>query len=147
LLSKFNKKITDLTNHYQVVSGYGQTAADLASGACDIGVGYADFRRDYEAKWTKSAADGGFGRTESVWKETGVLFVTDGVMNDTISVAPKSAVITDKFIKAIQESFIEIAKTPAGLKAIAIYSHEGYKVVTDADYAATRKAAEVLSGK
>lgn len=147
LMDKFNKKITDLAKHYQVVSGYGQTAADLASGACDIGVGFADFRRDYEKKWNAKPADGGFGRTETVWKETGVLFVTDGVMNDTISVTPKSAVMTDKLVKALQDSFIEIAKTPVGLKAIAIYSHEGYKVVTDTDYEATRKAAQVLSGK
>ncbi|TFG82312.1 MAG: phosphonate ABC transporter substrate-binding protein, partial [Erysipelotrichales bacterium] len=104
------------------------------------------FRRDYEVKWTAAPADNGFGRTASVWTETGVLFVTAGVMNDTISVAPASDQITDKFIKALQESFIEIAQTEAGKGAIAIYSHEGYKVVTDADYEATRKAAEVLSG-
>ncbi len=147
LMDKFNKKITDLANHYQVTAGYGQTAADLASGACDIGVGFADFRRDYETKWTQSAAEGGFGRTESVWKETGVLFVTEGVMNDTISVSPANEDMSDKLIKALQDSFIEIAKTEAGLGAIKIYSHEGYVVVTDEDYEATRKAAEVLSGK
>jgi len=146
LMDKFDKKITDLAKHYKVEAGYGQTAADLASGACDIGVGYADFRRDYEAKWTTSTTDGGFGRTEAVWKETGVLFVTDGVMNDTISVSPANEDMSDKLIKALQEAFIEIAQTEAGKGAIAIYSHEGYKVVTDADYEATRKAAEVLSG-
>ena len=141
LLDNFNKRITDLSNHYQTTSGYGQAAADLASGACDIAVGYADFRRDYEAKWTTD-----FGRTNSIWTETGVLFVTPGVMNDTISVSLNNEDVTAKLKTALQEAFIEIAGTTAGKEAIKIYSHEGYKVVQDSDYDAARQASEIVAG-
>jgi len=147
LKESFGKTISDLPNHYQTTGGYGGAAADLASGVCDIAPGYADFRRDNEANWTKATTDGGFGRTLSVWDETGVIFVTPGVMNDTISYSANNKELTPKVIAALRTSFIELAKTEAGKTAIAIYSHKGYTAdITDADYDAARAAAAIVAG-
>ena len=54
--------------------------------------------------------------------------------------------VTDNFKKAVQESFVEIGQTEAGKAAVKVYSHEGYKVVTDSDYDGARKAADVVKG-
>jgi len=148
LKENFDKTIADLTNHYPSTGGYSGAAADLASGVCDIAPGYADFRRDNEAKWVQPVKDGGFGHTATIWAETGVIFVTPGVMNDTISYSANNKELTKKVIAALRTSFIELAKTEAGMKAIAIYSHKGYTAdVTDADYDAARTAAEIVAGK
>ena len=49
--------------------------------------------------------------------------------------------------KALQRSFIEIAKTDEGKEAISIYNHTGYKEVTDADYDSSRKVLDMLKNK
>ena len=85
-------------------------------------------------------------RTESIWTETDVIGVTEPIFNDTISVSTVNPEMSEGFKKAIQEAFIEIAKTEAGAEAIKIYNHEGYEVVTDADYDGARRAAEVAKG-
>ncbi|MFI3284081.1 MAG: PhnD/SsuA/transferrin family substrate-binding protein [Erysipelotrichaceae bacterium] len=137
LMDHFDKKISDLANVVPT-DGYSDTATRLASEACDIGVGYADYRRDYAEAWTTD-----YGRELTVWEETNVVLVTDGVMNDTISYSANSETLTPELITALQEAFIELAQTEAGLEAIAIYSHEGYVVTTDADYDSSRVAAEL----
>lgn len=149
LKQSFNKTIADLPKHYPTgTAGYGGAAADLASSVCDIAPGYADLRRDFEAKWVLPTADGGFGRTASIWAETGVIFVTPGVMNDTISYSKNNKQLTTPVIAALRTAFIELAKTPAGKTAIAVYSHKGYTAdVTDADYDAARVAAAIVAGK
>ena len=140
LIDNFDKKISDLTKT-PLPGSYGDIAANLASGLCDVGVGFADIRRNSEADWTTT-----FKRTESIWVETDVIGVTDKIFNDTISVSLNHPEVTDNFKKAVQESFIEIAKTEAGKAAIKVYSHEGYEVVTDSDYDGARKAADVVKG-
>lgn len=140
LIDNFDKKISDLTKT-PLPGSYGDIAANLASGLCDVGVGFADIRRNSEADWTTT-----FKRTESIWVETDVIGVTDKIFNDTISVSLNHPEVTDNFKKAVQESFIEIAKTEAGKAAVKVYSHEGYEVVTDADYDGARKAADVVKG-
>ena len=140
LIDNFDKKISDLTKT-PLPGSYGDIAANLASGLCDVGVGFADIRRNSEADWTTT-----FKRTESIWVETDVIGVTDKIFNDTISVSLNHPEVTDNFKKAVQESFIEIAKTEAGKAAIKVYSHEGYEVVTDSDYDGARKAADVAKG-
>lgn len=141
LQDNFSKKITDLEKAVQT-TGYGDTATRLANGQCDIGVGFADFRRDFEANWTTD-----YGRKETIWAETNVIGVTDGIMNDTISYSKHSTTLTADLIKALQEAFIEIAQTDAGKEVIKIYSHEGYTYVKDADYDSSRKAQELAQGK
>lgn len=141
LKDNYQKGISDLTHGVQT-QGYGDSAARLANGQCDIAVGFADFRRDFAEKWTTELA-----RTKSIWEETNVIGVTDGIMNDTISISKNSPIMTDALIKALQEAFQEIAQTEEGAKAIAIYSHEGYKVVKDSDYDGARKAQDLVAAK
>ncbi len=140
LMDNFGKKISDLENAIPT-DGYSDAAARLASMQADIAVGYADFRRDYADAWTTD-----FGRANTVWEETDVVAVTPGVMNDTISYSANSDIMTPGFVKALQDAFIEIAQTPEGKEVIAIYSHEGYKVVTDEDYDSSRQAQEIVAG-
>ncbi len=141
LMDNYDKKITDLDSAVPT-DGYSDTATRLASMQCDIGVGYADYRRDYAENWT---AD--YGRELSIWEETNVIGVTDGVMNDTISYSANSDIMTPELIAALKEAFIEIAQTEEGKAVIAIYSHEGYAEVTDADYDSSRKAQELVTSK
>ena len=129
------KKLTDLSSATQ--GGYADILAGLAAGTCDVGVGYADIRRDYEAKWTTD-----FARPASIWDEVEVIGVTAKIFNDTISYSANSEDMTPEFVTALQEAFVEIAKTEAGAAAIAIYSHKGYQVGSDADYDVQRAAIE-----
>ena len=46
--------------------------------------------------------------------------------------------------KALQNAFINIGKTDEGKEVIAIYSHEGYKEATSADYDNERKAQKLI---
>jgi phosphonate transport system substrate-binding protein len=139
LMDKFNEKgIADLDDFTQT-DGYGTSMANLASGLCDVGTFYADARRNYADRWNDSE---GYGRTMTIWEETNVIGVTDPIYNDTISI---STVTVDADLKAaIQQAFINIAATPEGLAVIDIYSHEGYKVATDADYDNERIAQTLL---
>ena len=140
LIDNFGKKLTDLSKA-PLPGGYGDIALNLSNGTCDVGVGYADIRRDYEEKWMTE-----WKRTAPIWEETDVIGVTEGIFNDTISVSLNHPEVTDNFKKAVQESFVEIGQTEAGKAAVKVYSHEGYKVVTDADYDGARKAADVVKG-
>lgn len=141
LLENFNKKITDLSNP-PIPGGYSKIALDLATEQCDIGVGYADIRRDYEGQWTSE-----WERTESIWVEMPVIGVTEGIFNDTISISNNHPDMTDALKDAIAQAFINLAQTEVGRTAIAIYNHEGYKVVTDADYDGARKAQDIVAGR
>ena len=138
LMDNFEKTISDLEFAVQSTS-YTDTATRLANGQCDIGVGFADFRMDNEAKWTSE-----YGRTESVFTETNIIGVTDGIMNDTISISNNSEIMTPEFKAALSEAFIEIAKTDAGKEVIAIYNHEGYLPAVDAEYDAARAAQALV---
>jgi phosphonate transport system substrate-binding protein len=140
LMNNFGKKITDLTQ--PVIPGsYSVIAQNLATGQCDVGVGYADIRRDYNVQWTRD-----WGRTEAIWTEMPVIGVTPGIFNDTISVSNNHPDMTDELKTAIANAFIALAQTDLGRSAISIYNHEGYKVVTDADYEGARKARDIVSG-
>ncbi|WP_130616572.1 phosphate/phosphite/phosphonate ABC transporter substrate-binding protein [Cohnella abietis] len=138
LQNNYSKSITDLS-HVVTSDSYGSSFARLAAGQADVIVAYADARRDYVDKWT---AD--FGQKASIWDETNVIGVTQGIYNDTISVSKKSSQITDEFKKALQDAFIAIAQTEEGKKVIAIYSHEGYKVAQSSDYDGEREAQKLI---
>lgn len=102
-------------------------------------VTYADARRDYEAAWTTD-----FARTASIWEETDVIGVMPAIYNDTVSVSKTSKVMDESLKKALQQAFINIGNSEEGKQVIAIYSHEGYQVATDADYDNERKAQELV---
>lgn len=136
LLDTFGKTFDDVEGSVTTTGGYGDTAASLATGTCDVGTFYADARRDYADEW-----EGEYGRSASIWDETNVMGVTSNIMNDTISVSTLN--MDQDLIDAIQQAFLNIAQTQAGQDVMSVYSHEGYTEVSDSDYDAARTAAEI----
>jgi phosphonate transport system substrate-binding protein len=136
LFRTFGKKITDLRTTVNA-GGYGPSMASLAAGNCDVATIYADARRDYATQWTTD-----YGRPASIWAETDVILVTDGIFNDTISVS--NVTVSTELKEALAQAFINIIGTPQGREIFAIYNHSGYKRVTDADYESARIAQELL---
>lgn len=138
LQSNYEKHVTDLSHAVQADS-YGNAFARLASGQIDVLCCYADARRDNEEKWTSE-----YGRTASIWDETNVIGVTDGIYNDTISVSKTSDVMDDAFKAAITQAFINIGNSDAGKEVISIYNHNGYVEAKSEDYDSERKAQELI---
>ncbi len=146
----YNKKLTDLPSSNVIqVSGYGGAAAALASGQVDIAFGYADFRRDYATQWT-----GDYGRTESIWDETDVVFVTEGIYNDTVTVSKRT--VDNDLQAAIEQAFINLVQDTTDLPGddatfavvkdiFTVYSHEGYALADDADYDGARAANALIA--
>ncbi len=132
------KKVSDLEKTVSP-GGYGASMANLANGNCDVASAYADARRDYHEEWITD-----FGRTASIWEETNVIIVTDGIFNDTISVS--NASVDDELKDALATAFINIIGTEAGKDIFEVYAHQGYKRVTDADYEAARIAQQIILG-
>lgn len=156
LLKKlFNQTLADLPAENIIqVPGYGGAAAALASGQVDIAFGYADFRRDYADEWISTEA-GGYGRTAEIWDETDVVFVTEGIYNDTITVSKTT--IDDELADAIAQAFINLVAdqtalpSPAGMFNVVadifkVYSHQGYTRAQDSDYDGARAANDFING-
>ena len=137
LKENFGISITDLKNKV-ALDNYATSLSQLASGQIDVMVTYADARLDYAEQWNSN-----FGRTASIWDETNVIGVTDGVYNDTISVT-KDASMTSELKEAIQQAFINIGNTEEGQKIISIYSHKGYEIGNSSDYDAEREAQKLI---
>lgn len=137
LYERFGKTVADLDHAVQ--AGYAAAFAGLASGMYDVIVCYADGRQDYESKWMSE-----WGRPNTIWEDMDVIGVTDFIMNDTISASEASDKMTPEFISALQNAFIEIAKTEEGKKVISIYNHEGYQVADDSDYDAARAVQKLF---
>lgn len=138
LQDRYQKGITDLQNAVQADS-YASAFARLASGQIDVLVTYADARRDYAERWNSE-----FGRTASIWDETGVIGVTAPIYNDTVSVSKTSSIMDDALIAALQNAFINIGSTPEGKEVIAIYSHNGYQKAQASDYDNERAAQKLI---
>ncbi|WP_026527308.1 phosphate/phosphite/phosphonate ABC transporter substrate-binding protein [Butyrivibrio sp. VCD2006] len=138
LQANYEKHVTDLSHAVQADS-YGNAFARLASGQIDVVCCYADARRDNEEKWTTE-----FGRESSIWDETNVIGVTDGIYNDTISVSKTSPVMDDNFKTALKNAFINIGNTDAGKEVISIYNHNGYVEANSEDYDSERAAQELI---
>ena len=138
LQDHYGKGISDLASAVQSDS-YASAFARLASGQVDVLVTYADARRDYAERWNTE-----FSREASIWEETGVIGVTAPIYNDTISVSKNSEIMTDEFITALQNAFINIGNTDAGKEVIAIYSHNGYQKAQPSDYDSERAAQKLI---
>ncbi|MDO4926191.1 MAG: PhnD/SsuA/transferrin family substrate-binding protein [Turicibacter sp.] len=137
LQENYGISIADLPNKV-ALDGYGTALSQLANGQVDVIVAYADARLDYVNQWT-----GDFGRQATIWDETNVIGVTDGIYNDTISVT-KDEVMTPELKAAIQQAFINIGNTEEGKEIISIYSHQGYQIGTAEDYEGAKKANELV---
>lgn len=138
LQENFGLSITDLPNKV-ALDNYATSLTQLASGQIDVMVTYADARLDYADKWTTE-----FGRSKSIWEETNVIGVTTPIYNDTISVTKNSDMMTPELVKALQNAFINIAKTPEGQEIISIYSHKGYEIGDSKNYEDEKKAQELI---
>jgi phosphonate transport system substrate-binding protein len=136
LQENFDKTFDDIDGTVVSTSGYGDSAASIASSTCDVATFYADARMHNATKWTTD-----FGRTSTIWEETDVVGVTANIMNDTITASTVN--LEEGIIDAIAQAFINISKTEAGLAIIDVYSHEGYMEVTDEDYDDARTASEM----
>lgn len=135
----FGKNITDLT-HAVECDSYGTAFARLAQGQIDVLCTYADARRDYEEKWNTDYA-----MENSVWDDTNVIGVTEGIYNDTISGSKVSPVMMDEDFKAaFKQAMINIGNTEEGKEVIAIYTHKGYVEASDSDYDSARDAQELI---
>lgn len=137
LFNNFGKTATDLANVVRP-GGYGPSIAALAAGNCDLSTLYADARRDHGGLWSETR------NGASIWDETDVIIVTDGIFNDTISVS--NATVDADLKDALAQAFINIIGTPEGLEVFSIYNHEGYQRVSDSDYEGARTAQEILAG-
>lgn len=137
LQENFGISITDLKSKV-ALDNYATSLSQLASGQIDVMVTYADARLDYVDQWNSN-----FGRTASIWDETNVIGVTDGIYNDTISVTKDSS-MTSELKEAIQQAFINIGNTEEGQKIISIYSHKGYEIGNSSDYDAEREAQKLI---
>src|SRR6056297_1582634 len=129
--------LSDLPNVVQLDS-YATSLARLASEGVDVVSIYADARRDYGEQWA-----GDWGK-ENIWTETGVIGVSSGIYNDTVSVTADKTVVSDELQEAIAQAFINIAQSEEGLAVIDIYAHEGYVPATSEDYDLTRQAQDIL---
>lgn len=138
LQDTFDKTFGDVEGTVTTTGGYGDSMASLATGTCDVATFYADARRDYADEWS-----GEYGMTD-IWAETNVIGVTSNIMNDTITASTIN--LDADVIAAIQQAFLNIAQTDAGLAVMAVYSHQGYTIVSDSDYDGARAAA-LLAGE
>lgn len=141
LKDDFGKEYEDLENPV-TTSDYGDSLAKLAASQCDISAIYADARLDYADAWMDT-----YNREKSIWEETNVIAVTDGIMNDTISISQNSDVYSPEFIEAFDQAMINIGNTEEGKKIISIYSHEGYEKTNPDDYNEERKIQQTINGE
>jgi len=132
----FGYTFDDIEGSVTQTSGYGDSAARLATETCDVATFYADARRDYADEWV-----GDYGRTQEIWAETDVVGVTDNIMNDTISASTVN--LDDDLMAALKQAFLNLPNSDAGLEVMSVYSHQGYTEVSDSDYDAARAAAEI----
>lgn len=138
LQENYDKTIADL-DHVVPSDSYGNQFGRLGAEQVDIIVAFADARRDYEDDWQSQ-----FEGENTIWEDTNVIGVTQGIYNDTVSVSKNSSIMTDELKKAIQKAFINIAKTDEGKEVIAIYSHEGYQEAQSSDYDGERDAQKII---
>ena len=90
-------------------------------------------------KWTST-----YGRSESIWDETNVIGVTDGIYNDTVCVSKYSPIMTDELKNAITKAFINVGNTAEGKEAVSIYAHTGYVEAISSDYDSERAAQKMM---
>ena len=139
LQDNFGISITDLQSKV-ALDNYATALSQLASEQIDIMVTYADARLDYADQWTSE-----FGRTNSIWDETNVIGVTEGIYNDTVAITKaKPEIYNEKFIAAIQNALINVISSEEGKEIFSVYSHTGYAKATDSDYDGARAALELV---
>jgi phosphonate transport system substrate-binding protein len=113
--------------------------ARLAAEQVDIIVSFGHVQNKFADQWQSD-----FGGEHSVWEDTNVIGVTEGIYNDTVSVSKASEIMTDDFREALAEALIEIGNTDEGKAVIATFSHKGYVKANPEDYDGERDAQALL---
>ncbi len=139
LKQNYGKKLSDLQNVVQADS-YSTSTARLASGQVDVMVAFSHIRARMAKNWQTK-----FGGTDDIWKQTGVIGVTDKIFNDTVSVSKTSKTMQNEaFRKAVGESLIEIGKTKEGLEVLKTIGHKGYDWSDSKEYDGERLVQKEL---
>ena len=142
LKKTYGKTLADLSQVIQAES-YTTSMARLASGQVDMAVAFSHVRIKNEKNWRKK-----LGGTDEIWKQTGIVGVTDKIYNDTVCVSKASRVMqNEKFRKAFGEALIEIGKTKEGLDALKVLGHKGYAWAEAKNYDDERRVQRELKGK
>ena len=141
LKKEYGKTLADLSHVVQAES-YTTSMARLASGQADIAVAFSHIRIRNEKNWQTR-----LGGTDSIWKQTGIIGVTDKIYNDTVCVSRTSRTMQEeKFRKAFGEALIEIGKTKEGIEALKILGHKGYDWADAKNYDDERRVQRELKG-
>ncbi len=139
LKQNYGKKLSDLQNVVQADS-YSTSTARLASGQVDVMVAFSHIRARMAKNWQAK-----FGGTDDIWKQTGVIGVTDKIYNDTVSVSKTSKTMQNEaFRKAVGEALIEIGKTKEGLEVLKTIGHKGYDWADGKEYDGERLVQKEL---
>jgi phosphonate transport system substrate-binding protein len=142
LKKEYGKTLADLSHVVQAES-YTTSMARLTSGQADIAVAFSHIRIRNEKNWQTK-----LGGTDTIWKQTGIIGVTDKIYNDTVCVSKTSKVMQNqKFRKALGESLIEIGQTKEGIEALKILGHKGYDWADAKNYDDERRVQRELKGK
>ena len=142
LKKEYGKTLADLSHVVQAES-YTTSMARLTSEQADIAVAFSHIRIRNEKTWQTK-----LGGTDTIWKQTGIIGVTDKIYNDTVCVSKTSKVMQNqKFRKVLGESLIEIGKTKEGIEALKILGHKGYDWADAKNYDDERRVQRELKGK
>ncbi|MED1418862.1 phosphate/phosphite/phosphonate ABC transporter substrate-binding protein [Bacillus smithii] len=112
------------------VQGHDKAISALMNGDVDAAAVFLDARNIVAKEYP------------DIWDQTRILFKTEKIPNDTISVRPDMSV---KWKKKISDAFVAIGKDPEGQKIILnIYSHVGYIPSKDANFDIVREYNEKI---
>ena len=141
LKERYNKNITNLKKITQVDT-YSTAFKGLAADEFDVICIYADARRDFVGRWNTE-----FKGKNSIWEDTGVIGVTNGIYNDAICVSNMSADVNEEVKTALKKAFINMAKSEEGKQIISLYNHDGYIEADPIDYEPERAARDINNMK
>ncbi len=115
------------------LKGHDQAVLALLNGQVDAVAVFQDARNTVK------------GDIPDVFDQTEILFATDPIPNDTISVRSD---MTDEWKTKISDAFIALGNDPEGQKIINdVYTHVGYEKGDDANFAIVRESAEAVGQK
>lgn len=132
LKDNYQKTFADINKQVRI-KGYGDSVNSLASGVCDISVGYADFRYDYQDSWPGN-----------IWEDTNVIGVTSNIPYDTISISNKSQVITNKMQEDLISIYQDLINLPGGKAVMDTFNHVGYQLPNMQAYDIERRVIKEL---
>ena len=112
------------------IKGHDQALIALLNGDVDAVATYQDARADLKQDYPK------------IYKDTKVIYRTDKIPNDTISVRGD---MSKQWKTKISNAFLDISKSEKGKKILTdIYGHQGYEKAKDSDFDTVRKYRKLV---